>query len=90
MIKTTSFKETNAVYGHGGNKNTEQVAVCIATDTQNNSDCVITRWKLEDEDIQRILLTKEINVVTMGTQLLPQFLTVFDPIKEHRILPKEL
>lgn len=90
MIKTTSFKETNAVYGAGGNPNTEQVAVCIGTDTQNNLPCIITRWKLEDEDIERILKTKEISVVTMGHQLLPQFLTAFDPIKEHGILPKEL
>lgn len=49
-MKPTSFKETNHVFGAGGNPNTDDLPVCVAEAPQYSGGekipFIVSRWKL--------------------------------------------
>lgn len=82
MAEPISFKEVNKVYGPGKNENTDQLPVCVASSEQMGGLYVISRWKLSQEEKERILKTGEVNVLVMGTNIFPMFITSLDPFKD--------
>lgn len=90
-MKIDSFKETNHVYGAGGNPNTEQLPVAISTNEQiPGAHFVISKWVPTEEEIQMILERKEIWVSVMGTAISPMCIMANNPFKEGGFVPVEL
>lgn len=90
-MKSTSFKETNRVYGAGDNPNTDQLAVCVASHPDNKGiPTILSKWKLSPEEIDRINKTGELWITVMGTALPPIGATVFDPFEEHGFEPLKI
>lgn len=89
-MKSTSFKETNHVYGAGGNPNTDQLAVCVASHEDNGgAPSIISKFKLSKEEIERINETGELWVMVMGTSLPPICPSVWNPFDEIGYKPLE-
>ncbi len=90
-MKPTSFKETNKVYGAGDNPNTDQLAVCIASrEAENFTPTIISRWKIEPEELERINQTGEIWVTVMGVALPPISPTAWNPFDELGYTPLDI
>jgi hypothetical protein len=80
-MKPTSFKETNTIFGPGGNPNTQQLPACIATAPQHTGGIevpfIVSRWKLDDDEIEKIRQTGEIWIAIMG-KIMPPIMPVAD------------
>lgn len=92
-MKGTSFKETNRVFTAGGNPNTDQLPVCLAKiqydGEQEPTNFIVTKFKLDKEEIDRIKETGELWICVMGQRLPPLLPTVYHPFKEHGFKPIE-
>lgn len=90
-MKPTSFKETNIVYTAGNNPNTEQLPVCIADHPDNQGiPTIISKWKLSEDELERINKTGELWLTVLGTQLPPIGATVWQPFDEIGYKPIDL
>lgn len=88
-MKPTSFKESNIVLGAGGNPNTDDLVVAISKD-QDGNPFVISRWKLDAAELQKINETGEVWVCIMGATMPPIFPTVLQPFTELGFTPLPL
>jgi hypothetical protein len=87
-MRPTSFKETNKVYGAGGNPNTDQLAVCLATHEDNGSiPTIISKWKLTEDEVKRVSETGEIWITVLGASLPPIAPVVYNPFTELNYKP---
>jgi len=89
-MKSTSFKETNMMLGAGDNPNTNDLPVCHAIDPHTNMPFIISKFKLDEEEMKRINETGEIWIGIMGDRMHPILPTVYNPFTEHGFLPKKL
>lgn len=92
-MKSTSFKETNKVFTAGGNPNTDQLAVCIAEvhykGEPRPTRFIVSKFKLDKEELERINETGELWISIMGMGMPPIMPTVYNPFTEHGMKPVE-
>lgn len=88
-MKPTSFKESNLVLGPGGNPNTDDLVVSVSKDVDGNY-FVISRWKLDAAELQRINETGEVWLCIMGSNMPPVMPTVLQPFTELGFEPLKI
>lgn len=92
-MKSTSFKETNHVYGAGDNPNTDQLAVCICKNPEmsggQNIPFVVSKWKLSEEEVKLIQERGEIWISVMGSGIPPMLPMAHNPFTEGGFKPLE-
>ena len=87
-MKFTSFKETNKIFGAGNNPNTNDLPVCVATrPIDEGVPTIISKFKLDEDELNRIKETGEIWITILGSGMPPIGLTVYDPFKDHGYKP---
>lgn len=89
-MKPTSFKETNRVLGAGKNKNTGQLAICVCRHPDDDVPTLISRWKLDENEIKRIVETGEIWIGVLGTNQPPIMPTPYNPFDELGFEPLDV
>lgn len=92
-MKATLFKETNHIFGAGENPNTTDLPVCISLAPQysegHNVPFIVSRWKVSQEEIEKINETGEIWISIMGASMSPIMPLAFHPFKELGFKPIE-
>lgn len=81
-MKGTAFKESNFLLKAGDNPNTEDIPACLCKDPQTGQDFIFSRFKLTDEEIEKIRETGHLYIGVMGRGWPPMLPSVFNPFKE--------
>ena len=82
-MKNKKFSQCNLILKAGDNPNTVDIDACRCIDPQTNMPFIISKFELDEDEIKRIVKTKEINICIMGNGWPPVLPTVLDPFKEH-------
>lgn len=90
-MKPTSFKETNAVLGAGGNPDTDSLPVAHSIQEHNGVPYpyIVAKFKLEPAEIEEIQKTGSIWICIMGGGMPPILPTVLDPFNDLGFKPKQ-
>ena len=90
-MKITSFKQSNIVIGAGGNPNTGDAVACVALDEMDEGmPSIITRWKLEPQELEKVKETGEIWIKILGTQMNPICPLAFHPFDDYNMKPIDI
>lgn len=91
-MNSTSFKETNQVLGAGNNPGTNDLPICRAVQEIDGQkcNCIVSKFKLSPEELQRINQTGEIWISILGVSMPPVLPTVYNPFTELGFKPLEL
>jgi len=91
-ILPINFDEVNCTYT-GDGTTVKNLPTCVAINNNPalppGANYVISKWKLSPEDIQRIMETGEMYMITMGTGVTPTVLLTESPLTpEYGFEPK--
>lgn len=82
-MKSTSFKETNILLKAGKNPGVLDLPACYCFDPDLQEDFIVAKFKLSNEELEKVTETKSIYVAVMGKKWMPMVPMAWNPFKDY-------